>query len=243
MSTGRKGIWARLFNSRIEEEKKSTIVRDVSQFESQLIEFCSQPLERALLRLQSRPGACRPEKLKTGWMSTERTSLSTRRQLNFLEDMLRRMKSPLVLQLLAIAIISAFLGELKSTFLVSLMVLLSVGLSYVLDRRSFQAVESLGKRVKSRTLVLRNGQETEVKISEVVPGDIVILNAGSIIPADLRLVQAKDFFVSESALTGESMPVEKPRPPRLPRPRPPWSLTMPVSWAPLWSAARPGDWS
>lgn len=209
MPTGRKGIWARLFNSRIEEEKKSTIVRDVSQFESQLIEFCSQPLERALLRLQSSPRGLSAREAEDRLDEYGANELSTRRQLNFLEDMLRRMKSPLVLQLLAIAIISAFLGELKSTFLVSLMVLLSVGLSYVLDRRSFQAVESLGKRVKSRTLVLRNGQETEVKISEVVPGDIVILNAGSIIPADLRLIQAKDFFVSESALTGESMPVEK----------------------------------
>ena len=89
------------------------------------------------------------------------------------------------------------------------MVLLSVGLSYILDRRSSRAVESLGKRVQSRTLVLRDGQETEIKISDVVPGDIVLLQAGSIVPADLRLLAAKDFFVSQSALTGESMAVEK----------------------------------
>ena len=89
------------------------------------------------------------------------------------------------------------------------MVLLSVGLSYVLDRRSSNAVESLGKRVQSRTLVLRDGKEKEIKLSDIVPGDIVVLHAGSIIPADLRLLAAKDFFVSQSALTGESMAVEK----------------------------------
>ncbi|MCX8159694.1 MAG: magnesium-translocating P-type ATPase [Candidatus Saccharicenans sp.] len=209
MPTKKKGIWASLFNSRIDEAKRSTIIQDLGQFESQLIEYCSLPLERVLLRLQTSLKGLSAREAEERLDEYGPNELATRKQLSFWEDMFRRLKSPLVLQLMAIAIISAVLGELKSTFLVSLMVLLSVGLSYVLDRRSFQAVESLGKRVKSRTLVLRNGVETEVKISEVVPGDIVILNAGSIVPADLRLVQAKDFFVSESALTGESMPVEK----------------------------------
>lgn len=63
--------------------------------------------------------------------------------------------------------------------------------------------------MQSRALVIRDGAEMEVKVSEVVPGDIVILQAGSVVPADLRLIAARDFFVSESALTGESMPVEK----------------------------------
>ncbi len=89
------------------------------------------------------------------------------------------------------------------------MILLSVGLSYVLDRRSSRAVETLGRRVQSRAMVLRDGKETELPLAELVPGDIVLLNAGSIIPADLRLLSAKDFFVSQSTLTGESMPVEK----------------------------------
>ncbi|NMC74605.1 MAG: HAD-IC family P-type ATPase, partial [Geobacteraceae bacterium] len=124
-------------------------------------------------------------------------------------DMLERCKSPLVIQLLLIAIVSGAIGELKSTVIVGAMILLSVGLSYILDRRSNQAVEALGRRVQSRTLVVREGAETEIRISEVVPGDIVLLHAGSIIPADLRLLAAKDFFVSESSLTGESMAVEK----------------------------------
>jgi len=86
---------------------------------------------------------------------------------------------------------------------------LSVGLSYVLDSRSNRAVEALGRRVQPRTLVLRDGKEVEIKISEIVPGDIVFLQAGSIIPADLRLIVAKDFFVNQSSLSGESMAIEK----------------------------------
>jgi P-type Mg2+ transporter len=135
--------------------------------------------------------------------------LSHLKQLGFWADMLHRFKSPLLIQLLLIALISGFIGELKSTFIVSGMILLSVGLSYILDRRSNQAVENLGKRVQSRTYVLRNGIESEIRISEIVPGDVVLLQAGSIVPADLRLISVKDFFVGESALTGEAMPVEK----------------------------------
>ncbi len=135
--------------------------------------------------------------------------LSHLKRLGFWADMAHRLKSPLVVQLLVIALVSGVIGELKSTAIVSAMIVLSVGLSYILDRRSSRTVESLGKRVQSRTFVLRDGVETEVRISEIVPGDIVLLQAGSIVPADLRLIAAKDFFVSESALTGESMPVEK----------------------------------
>ncbi|UWX57132.1 hypothetical protein NY406_07855 [Chlorobaculum sp. MV4-Y] len=104
---------------------------------------------------------------------------------------------------------SGFLGEWTSSAIVAVMILLSVGISYVLDRRSGNAVESLGKRVQSRAHVIRNGVEVEVPLSELVPGDIVQLQAGSVIPADLRLISAKDFFVSQASLTGETIPVEK----------------------------------
>ncbi|HEY7531652.1 MAG TPA: cation-transporting P-type ATPase, partial [Nitrospiraceae bacterium] len=135
--------------------------------------------------------------------------LSQAKRLGFWADIFRRCRNPLVVQLLIIALVSAFIGEFKSSVIVGVMILLSVGLSYMLDRRSNRAVESLGKRVQSRTHVLRDGRETEIRISEVVPGDIVLLQAGSIIPADLRLLTTKDFFVSQSVLTGESMAVEK----------------------------------
>ncbi len=135
--------------------------------------------------------------------------LRTTQRQSIAVDIAHRLKSPLVVQLLVIALVSAVIGEVKSTVIVGAMIVLSVGLSFLLDRRSGNAVEALGKRVQSRTYVLRDGEEAEIKMSTVVPGDIVLLQAGSIVPADLRLIAAKDFFVSESALTGESMPVEK----------------------------------
>jgi len=209
MPPKKKGIWSHLLNNKAEPQKRAELIRDFSQYEHRLIELCSQPLTDALGQLQASLQGLTTEQADDRLNEFGPNELSSKKKLNFWADIGRRLKSPLVIQLLAIAVISAIIGESKSTIIVSLMVLLSIGLSYVLDNRSFQAVEALGKRVQSRTLVLRNGVETEIKISEVVPGDLVILQAGSIIPADVRLVAAKDFFVSESALTGESMPVEK----------------------------------
>jgi len=111
--------------------------------------------------------------------------------------------------LMIIAIVSMIIGEIDSTIIVGMMIALSIGLSYILDQKSSKAVEALGKRVKSHVSLLRDGKEIEIPMSDIVPGDIVLLHAGSIIPADLRLIWSKDFFVSQSVLTGESMPLEK----------------------------------
>jgi len=243
MPPKKKGIWSHLLNNKAEPQKRAELIRDFSQYEHRLIELCSQPLADALGQLQASLQGLTTEQADDRLNEFGPNELSSKKKLNFWADIGRRLKSPLVIQLLAIAIISAIIGESKSTIIVSLMVLLSIGLSYVLDNRSFQAVEALGKRVQSRTLVLRNGVETEIKISEVVPGDLVILQAGSIIPADVRLVAAKDFFVSESALTGESMPVEKRQRHRLLRLNPPWNSTMPVFLGLSSSAEQPEVWS
>jgi len=124
-------------------------------------------------------------------------------------DILERFKNPLAIQLLLICAVSAFMGDLRSAIVVGLMILLSVFLGFFQERRSNKAVEDLQKMVHASTVVLRDGKELSIPSSEVVPGDLVVLTAGSIIPADVRVVAAKDFFVSQSALTGESMPVEK----------------------------------
>ncbi len=91
---------------------------------------------------------------------------------------------------------------MKSTVIVGVMVVLSVGLSYILDRRSNRAVEIARQAGAVAHWCSATDGRTEIRISEVVPGDIVLLQAGSLIPADLRLLVAKDFFVSQSALSG-----------------------------------------
>jgi P-type Mg2+ transporter len=120
-----------------------------------------------------------------------------------------RFANPLVIQLLIIAGVSFMLGDLRSTIVVGGLLLISVGLSSIQEERSGRAVEKLQAMVRTTVNVVREGKEAEIPLAQLVPGDIVMLDAGSLVPADLRLISTKDFFVSQSALTGESMPVEK----------------------------------
>ena len=129
-------------------------------------------------------------------------------------ELLRKFKEPLVVQLMVICVLSFIFEDdetkkILSTTLVGGMVFFSVFLSYFQESRSAATIAKLQAMVKSTCDVLRGGVEITVPIDEIVPGDVVILAAGSIIPADCRVIQAKDFFLSQSALTGESMPVER----------------------------------
>jgi Mg2+-importing ATPase len=170
---------------------------------------CSQTVQEAFETLKTSAQGINSKEAESRLDEYGKNELAHNMALGFWADIFERLRSPLVIQLLVIAIVSGLIGEIESTIIVSCMILLSVGLSFVLDRRSNSAVEALGKRVSTHVIVLRDGKEEELPISEIVPGDVVLLQAGSIIPADLRLISAKDFFVSQSVLTGEAMPIEK----------------------------------
>lgn len=92
---------------------------------------------------------------------------------------------------------------------ISTMVLISVMLRFVQEFRSNQAAEKLKSMVKTTATVIRAEGKTEIDIKKLVPGDIIQLSAGDMIPADIRVLQSKDLFVSQSMLTGEALPVEK----------------------------------
>ena len=131
------------------------------------------------------------------------------RKISLFEDILRRLKNPLIIQLLVICIASALMGDLRAATVVAAMLLLSIVLSSFQERRSIKSAEELKKMVQTTTVVIRDNRETEIDLADVAPGDIVALAAGSIIPADVRILSAKDFYVNQSAMTGESMPLEK----------------------------------
>ena len=132
-----------------------------------------------------------------------------KRKRTILIQLLSKFLNPLVIVLLIIAVFSYFFGEKISTLLVGLMALMSVGLSFVQEYRAGQEAEKLREMVRATATVLRNGKAQEVKLRELVPGDVVDLFAGDMIPADLRLISCKDLFVNQASLTGESFPVEK----------------------------------
>lgn len=100
--------------------------------------------------------------------------------------------------------------DLSTTVIISVMLLLSTVLRFIQEFRSNKAAEALKKMVKTSCLTKRKFKEgEEIEISEIVPGDIVILSAGDMVPADCRILKSKDLFISESILTGEALPVEK----------------------------------
>ncbi|MCX7797806.1 MAG: magnesium-translocating P-type ATPase [Melioribacter sp.] len=202
-----KSIFTKISPSTFTKEAKAPHI--LTEQEKLLIDICRSTVQDAIKKLKTSAKGLSKEEAERRLEKYGKNELAHTKTIGFWGDIFNRMKSPLVIQLLIIAIVSGIIGEIKSTFIVSCMVLLSVGLSYVLDRRSNKAVEALGKKVQTHVVALRDGKEVEIPISEIVPGDIVLLHAGSIIPADIRLIYTKDFFVSQSILTGESMPVEK----------------------------------
>lgn len=117
--------------------------------------------------------------------------------------------NPLVIVLIIIGIFSLFFGEKIEAFLVLLMILMSVFLSFIQEYRSGKEAEKLGEMVRATSTVLRNGKKREIKMRQIVPGDIIDLYAGDMIPADVRILSGKDLFINQASLTGESFPVEK----------------------------------
>jgi len=122
---------------------------------------------------------------------------------------LSHFKNPLVMVLLAASAVSALTGEITGFIIIWAIVLLSVTLDFAQEYRAGRAAEQLKKAVAVRATVLRDGHSQELPIAELVPGDVVLLAAGDLIPADCRLLEAKDFFINQALLTGESYPVEK----------------------------------
>ncbi|QND37795.1 magnesium-translocating P-type ATPase (plasmid) [Rhizobium leguminosarum bv. viciae] len=118
-------------------------------------------------------------------------------------------RSPLVLIPVFAAVVSAIVGEGHEAIIIGVIVLASCSLSFSKEFSASKAMETLKKRLTSKATVMRDGTETSVATEEIVPGDIVKLSAGSPVPADGVIVDARDFNVSEATLTGETFPVVK----------------------------------
>lgn len=130
--------------------------------------------------------------------------------------------NPFNILLALLAIVSYATDDMKGAITLAAMVVISVSLTFIQEFRSSRAAEALKKMVQTKVTVLRRieradggeddelvSQKLEIAIEEIVPGDIVILSAGDMIPADVRILSSKDLYVSQSTMTGESIPVEK----------------------------------
>lgn len=123
--------------------------------------------------------------------------------------LLSNIKNPLIILLTVLAIISLLTGDARAASVIFVMVLLGVTLRFFQEIRADRSAEKLKAMVSNTATVMRDGQSKEIALKHVVPGDIIQLAAGDMTPADVRVLSAKDLFMNQAALTGESLPIEK----------------------------------
>ncbi len=167
------------------------------------------PLPELMERLAASSDGLSTEEAEERLRKHGKNELTHRRTRRPVVSFLLLLASPLNLVLIAAGVVSAFLGEKSGAIIIGLMVLTSAILEFVQEYTSQQAAQRLARQVAVTATVLRDGAPAEIHMSEVVPGDVIYLSVGDIIPADARVLSAKDFFVHQAALTGESIPVEK----------------------------------
>ena len=131
------------------------------------------------------------------------------KNINALEIFIRQIKSPFAFLLLIAAVISILVGQAVDSIAVFAFILINVAIGFFQEYKAQKAVILLQRFISQKIKVLRDSKEEIIDRKLLVPGDIVLLEAGDIVPADLRVISMESFLVDESALTGESSPVSK----------------------------------
>jgi Mg2+-importing ATPase len=169
----------------------------------------SPPLDDIFFQLKSSPSGLSASDAEQRLAKEKAGAKSESRFKREAKLFIRQFTSPLVLLLLVAVILSGVLGE-TSDMLIILFILLATGLlSFFQELNAGRAVEKLQKLIHPVATVLRDGKPVDIKTNDAVTGDILLFNAGDIVPADCRIVESNQLFVNESSLTGESYPVEK----------------------------------
>lgn len=168
----------------------------------------------ALRRMESRSAGLTSSEAAARLLAVGPNEVAHEARLTIFGEIVSRSLNPLNVLLLSLAATSYLLGDKRAAIVIAIMVILSVTLGFIQEHRSTKAAESLRKMVQNKATVRRQGgsaaqEHTDIPISQIVPGDIVFLSAGDMLPADIRLITANDIFVNQSALTGEAIPLEK----------------------------------
>ena len=172
-------------------------------------ELLDLPIDELLSRFGTSSSGLTSIEAESRLKTYGRNEIARRRKRAAVVEFLLHFRSPLVVILLVAGLISGFLGEATETAIIFSIVLMSVILDYYQESKAENAAEMLREKVPVTATVLRDRAKQEVRLSEIVPGDTVFLSAGDMVPADGKVVSCKDLFVDQSALTGESFPVEK----------------------------------
>jgi len=174
-----------------------------------LAEASDADIALLLARLDTRAGGLRDDEAAAIEARVGPNEVEHEAPLSWYRHLWQCYKNPFNLLLTVLATVSWLTDDAKATLVIGTMVMLSTLIRYVQEGRSNRAAERLKALVSNTATVLRDGVRRELTIQRLVPGDIIVLSAGDMLPADCRLLAAKDLFVSQAAMTGESLPVEK----------------------------------
>jgi Mg2+-importing ATPase len=171
--------------------------------------FWAQSPNTVLTRLQAKLGGLTQIEVQKRLQIFGRNTLKPKKRNDSLALLLAQFKSPIIIILLFATGLSFVLHDVTDALIILAIVLVSGLLGFFQERGAVTAVQKLLSIVQVKATTLRDGDFKDVPIEEVVPGDIITLNAGDIIPGDCLIIESKDLFVDEATLTGETYPMEK----------------------------------
>jgi len=178
-------------------------------YSAQLLEKACADTDTVLNELGSRPNGLSDVEADSRLKQFGTNEIARETRQSALMRLLGNIKNPLVLLLLALGVLSYLTGDLRATVVIFVMVALGVVLRFFQELRADNAAAKLQAMVSNTATLVRDGKEEETALKLVVPGDIVRLAAGDMVPADVRVLAAKDLFLNQATLTGEAVPVEK----------------------------------
>jgi Mg2+-importing ATPase len=174
-----------------------------------LEEILRLPTEEVLARLDTSQSGLTSEEATSRIQTYGYNQLPQKKRRAGAVEFLYHLRNPLVFILLFAGLISGLIGQALDAGIIFAIVLISVVLDVYQETKAEKSAEMLRKKVVTTATVLRDGAKKEIPLSSLVPGDIIHLSAGDIVPADSRVISQKDLYVDQSGLTGESFPVEK----------------------------------
>jgi P-type Mg2+ transporter len=175
----------------------------------QLLEQARADADSVLKELGSQPSGLNQAEADSRLTQVGSNEIAREQRQSALMRLLSNIKNPLVLLLTALGVLSFLTGDQRATVVIFVMVVLGVVLRFVQEMRADNAAQKLQAMVSNTATLVRGGKEEEVPLKTLVPGDVIRLAAGDMVPADIRVLSAKDRFLNQVTLTGEVLPVEK----------------------------------
>ncbi len=200
-------LYERFFSPHLSTQELS---KEISSY---LVNSAHLPVEDVFLHLKSSENGLSEEEVAIRLKKYGPNEIAHTKPPSWYFLLFRNFKNPFIALILILGIVSFFLKEYNSVMIIAFMVLVSVLMRFIQEYRSNNAAEKLKALVSTKATVIRNirgeSKSFDVDMKHLVPGDVIHLCVGDMIPADIRLVKAKGIYVSQSSLTGEAMPIEK----------------------------------